>query len=529
VARQAFLNPGTETGAQVEQKLDDNRFITYYEPQVNRFTRKVPTLLRMTDRREFIKTLFAGGAVVLTPGLVRSTELAALARAAVRAPSPADGPWELIMPGILERIKPPIFPRRDFAVTRFGAVGDGKTDCTEALRNAITACNKAGGGRVVVSTGVFLTGAIHLQSNVNLHVSEGATLKFSAEPAKYTPLVFTRFEGTECMNFSPLIYAFEQQNIAVTGSGVLDGSASVENWWAWNKRPAVGEAPARASIRKLLDFGERGAPVNERVFGPGHFLRPNFIQPYRCRNVLIEGVKIVNSPMWEVHPVLCTNVTVKDVKVVSHGPNNDGCDPESCSDVLITGCLFDTGDDCIAIKSGRNADGRRVNVPSQNIIIQGCQMKDGHGGVTIGSEISGGVRNVFAEKCRMDSPNLDRVLRLKNNAMRGGVLEHIYMRDVEVGQVAEAIVAIDFYYEEADQGNFIPVARNVEVRRVTSKKSKYALYLRGFKNAPITDVHIADCSFQNVAKPNVVENARDITLRNVSINGKIVEQISAGD
>jgi polygalacturonase len=475
----------------------------------------------MNDRRQFMKKLLVGGGlVILAPELLRgqpSTETFGN----LLSPDPATDAWEQV-PGILRRIKPPVFRKRDLSVLGFGAVGDGKTDCTEAFRKAIAASNKAGGGRVVVPPGEFLTGAIHLQSNVNLHVSEGATIKFSSDPAKYMPLVFTRFEGTECMNFSPFIYAFEQENIAITGTGVLDGSASAANWWAWTRRPATGEAPARASIRKLLDYSERGVPVSERVFGLGHFLRPNFIQPYRSRNVLIEGVRIINSPMWEIHPVLCTNVTVKDVKIVSHGPNNDGCDPESCTDVLITGCLFDTGDDCIAIKSGRNADGRRLNAPSQNIIIQNCEMKDGHGGVTIGSEISGGVCNVFAQKCKMDSPNLDRALRLKNNAMRGGLLEHIYMRDVEVGQVGEAIVAIDFYYEEADKGAFVPVVRNVNVRNVTSKKSKYALYLRGFKNAPIADIVIEDCSFDNVAKENLLENVHDLTLRNVRINGRVV-------
>jgi polygalacturonase len=224
--------------------------------------------------------------------------------------------------------------------------------------------------------------------------------------------------------------------------------------------------------------------------------------------------------------VLSSNVTVRGVRINSHGPNNDGCDPESCADVLIEDCVFDTGDDCIAIKSGRNADGRRLHAPSENIIIRNCTMKDGHGGVTIGSEISGDVRNVFVEDCRMSSPNLDRALRFKNNAARGGRLENIYMRNVEVGQVADAIVSVDFFYEEGEKGAFTPVVRNVFVKNVKSGKSKYALYLRGFERAPVTGIYLEDCTFDNVSKPNVVENARDIRLRNVRINGKIVEQAS---
>src|ERR687890_2131599 len=192
----------------------------------------------------------------------------------------------------------------------------------------------------------------------------------------------------------------------------------------------------------------RNVPLEQRIFGENSYLRPQFIQPYKCKNVLIEGVKIIDSPMWEVHPVLCENVIVRNLSIVTHGPNNDGCDPESSRDVLIERCMFDTGDDCIAIKSGRNADGRRINVPSEDIIVRDCEMRDGHGGVTIGSELSGGVRHVYAERNRMDSPQLDRALRLKDNAMRGGVLEHIYMRDVTVGQLADAVLQVDFLYEE---------------------------------------------------------------------------------
>src|SRR5213594_542198 len=176
------------------------------------------------------------------------------------------------------------------------------------------------------------------------------------------------------------------------------------------RRSKLGGAGTRSQpVRprsRLFDMGEKGVPVEQRVMGEGSFLRPNFIQPYRCRNVLIEGVTIQNSPMWEIHPVLCSNIIVRGVKISSHGSNNDGCDPESCQDVLIEDCVFDTGDDCIAIKSGRNNDGRRVNVPSENIIIRNSTMKDGHGGVVMGSECSGGIRNVFIENCHMDSPNL---------------------------------------------------------------------------------------------------------------------------
>ena len=213
-------------------------------------------------------------------------------------------------------------------------------------------------------------------------------------------------------------------------------------------------------------------------------------------------------------------MTVRGVHISSHGPNNDGCDPDSSRDVLIENCFFDTGDDCIAIKSGRNADGRRLHVPTENVVIRDCQMKDGHGGVTIGSEISGHVRNVFAEKCTMDSPNLDRALRFKNNALRGGILEHVYMRDVTVGQVADAVLSVDLYYEEGQNGPFEPVVRDVEMRNVTSKKSKYGLYMRAYPRSEISDIRIVDCHFDGVEKGNVTDGVRGLALQNVTMNGR---------
>ena len=411
------------------------------------------------NRREFVKEIAIGAsALFVAPAFRSPAELAVTG-------------WDLVPP-ILNRIRPPNFPSRDFEVTSYGGKGDGRTDCSDAFRNAIAACARAGGGRVVVRSGRFLTGAIHLASHVNLHVESGATIAFSQDPAKYLPVVLTRFEGVELMNYSPFIYALNCENVAITGSG--------------------------------------------------SYLRPPFIETYRCRNVLIEGITIVNSPMWEIHPVLSRNVTVRGVTINSHGPNNDGCDPESCRDVLIEKCFFDTGDDCIAIKSGRNADGRRLATPSENIIVRGCEMRDGHGGVTIGSEISGGVRNVFAENCKMDSPHLDRALRVKNNAARGGLIEHIYMRNVTVGEVADAVLSIDFNYEEGAKGNFTPIVRDVEMKHVTSRKSQYALYLRGLERSTIADIRIVDCDFENVAKPSVVERVTSLRLANTRINGKTV-------
>ncbi len=432
----------------------------------------------------------------------------------------ADAGWEQV-DGILSRIAAPRFPARDFTITDYAAVGDGRTDCTEAFRKAISAAHEAGGGRVIVPAGTFYTGPIHLKSRVNLYISKEAVVKFSTDPNQYLPVVYTRFEGTECMNYSPLIYAHQQQDIAVTGEGTLDGQADDENWWRW-KTTQGGD------VKALTNQAESGVPVAQRVYGATAKLRPNMIQPYRCRNVLLEGVTIRNSPMWHIHPVLSTNVIVRNVSVIGHGPNNDGCNPESCTDVLIEGCSFDTGDDCIAIKSGRNADGRRVNAASENIVIRNCRMKDGHGGVVIGSEMTGGVRNVFAEDCTMDSPNLDRALRIKTNSVRGGIVENVHLRNTTIGQVAEAVVMVNFYYGEGDTGSYVPTVRDIHLENVTSRKSKYGLFIRAYERAPITGIHLKDCTFDNVEKPNVLEGVEGLVLDNVKINGAQVQQATAG-
>lgn len=429
------------------------------------------------------------------------------------------GGWE-DLDKILKNIKPPTFPDQEYLITSYGAVADGTTDCSKAFRDAINECSKNGGGKVIVPEGTFLTGAIHLKSGVNLYISKGAIVKFSTEPSKYLPLVYTRFEGIECMNYSPLIYAYEQTNIAVTGEGILDGQGSQDNWWKWkSSKGEFSQTPAR---NRLLQMGEDNTPVKDRIFGEGSYLRPVFFQPYKCNNILVEGVTFKNSPMWFLNPVLSKNITVYKVRTDGLGPNNDGCNPESSTDVLIKGCYFNNGDDCIAIKSGRNNDGRRVNVPSSNIVIQDCIMKEGHGGVVIGSEVSGSVNNVYAENCTMSSPNLDRALRFKTNSERGGVIENVYIRNIEVGEVGEAVILIDYHYEKGDVGKFTPVMRNFHFSKITSKKSPYALHLKAYERSPVKNFQIEDCTFENVKNENVIENIEITLCNSVSVNGKLL-------
>ena len=434
----------------------------------------------------------------------------------------AADPWDGAT-AIANSVCPPRFPRRVFPVTRFGAKGDGVTDCTTAFANAIKHCAHAGGGHVVVPAGRYLTGPIHVKSNVDLHVTQDATIAFSQDPNAYLPAVYTRWEGTELYNYSPLIYAFGQRNIAVTGAGTLDGQADNAHWWPWKGSTDFGWKPGDpnqiAARTRLTTMAEQGVPVAQRVFGDGGYLRPNFVQPYRCRDVLIEGVTIVNSPMWEIHPVLSRNVLVRGVTVNTHGPNNDGCNPESSRDVVIRGCTFDTGDDCIAIKSGRNADGRRVNVPSERILVEDCDFRAGHGGVTVGSEMSGGVRNIYARDLRLSSPNLDTALRFKTNSVRGGFIRDFHARDITVGTVAQAAITIDFYYEEGPGHGFNPDVTGITVENLTVAQAGRALNVRGYPDDPIGEIRLTNVDFQHTTQPSVVENVTNLVLDNVLENG----------
>ncbi len=440
-------------------------------------------------------------------------------------------PW-VEMQQIIDSIKEPVFLDKTFNIIDFGAKADGITDNTNAFQKAILECFENGGGKVFVPAGKYVSGAIHLKSNVNLHLEEGAEILFSTNPNDYYPLVKTSFEGIELMNYSPLIYAYQQKNIAITGKGILNGMASIENWWTWKGSEEYSWEPGMPSqldslnLPRLMKMAEDGIAVSERVFGKNHFLRPSFIEPFECENVLIEGVKIVNAPMWIIHPIKCTNVIVDGVNVESHGPNNDGCDPEYAKNVIIKNCTFNTGDDCIAIKSGRDFDGRRVAIKSENIVVQNCKMIDGHGGVVMGSEISAGVKNVFVENCVMDSPNLDRAIRIKTNSRRGGVTENVYVRNLEIGQVKECVLKINMFYGiyGSQIGEFIPEIKNIYLENITVKNGgQFGVLAKGYKESPITNVTLKNVRIDKVESPYSIENVVGINFIDTYINGVLVE------
>ena len=435
---------------------------------------------------------------------------------------------------IEQSIQLPKIAERQFLITSFGA----KTTATaaqnqKAINRVISLVSKKGGGKVIIPKGTWNTGAIELKSHVNLVLEEGATLHFAFEPKLY-PLVRTSWEGLACWNYSPCIYAYKATDIAITGKGTIDGGGNNDTFWQWNGSPRFGykegvtkESQKLGSRSKLLKMAEDGVPFDERKFGMGYGLRPQLVNMVHCERILIKDVKMINSPFWVIHPLLSKDITVDGVYVWNEGPNGDGCDPEACENVLIQNCVFHTGDDCIAIKSGRNNDGRLWNQPSKNIIIRNCKMEDGHGGVVIGSEISGGCENVYAENCVMDSPHLERILRIKTNNCRGGQVQNINMRNVVVGQCKEAVVKINLDYERKEicYRGFEPIVNNVNVENVTCQKSDYGVLIIGRDSLEnVYDINIKNCKFDGVVKEpvKITGKTRNVKFDNLVINGSLV-------
>ena len=415
-------------------------------------------------------------------------------------------------------IKVPVFPKKDFNVTQYN---DGKTaEISEAIRKAIAACHDAGGGRVVIPKGKWKTGKIHFKSNVNLHIEKDARLTFSGDPKAYLPAVQSSWEGFECFNYSPLVYAFECENIALTGEGTLE--ADMSTWQKWMKRP-----PAHLeALKKLHTFTSTNAPVEQRQMAEGeNNLRPQFIQFNRCKNVLIENVHIRNSPFWTIHLFLSESIVVRGIDIRAHDHNNDGIDPEMTRNLLIENCRFDQGDDAIAIKSGSNHDGWRLDTPSENIVIRNCNVIAGHQLVAIGSELSGGIRNVYVHDCKF-APGYKpfNLLFIKTNIRRGGFVENIHMENIEATATRESVLGIetDVLYQWKD---LVPTYEErltkisgIHVSNISIAETGIPFRIEGDKREPVRDVTLDHITIGKArGKKNDYRNAENVKETNVII------------
>ncbi len=426
--------------------------------------------------------------------------------------NPEDDPGWQRMDEILKNISEPVFPDRDFNVLEYGARPGMDHDSRSALLEAINVCNLAGGGRVVVPAGIyFIGGPLVLKSHVNLHLEAGARLEFSTDPDDYLPMVLTKWEGTECYNYSPFIYSYQCVNVAITGKGEIDGNgAAVFNTWKDLERPGMD---------RLRQMGNDTVPVYQRVFGEGWYLRPCMIQFYGCKNVLIDGVKIYDSPFWIIHPVFCDNVIVRNVYIDGHNYNNDGCDPESSTNVLIENVDFNVGDDGIAIKSGRDQDGWRIGQPTENVVIRNCRFTQW--AITIGSEMSGGVRNVFIEDCRIDSCR--NGIYFKSNLDRGGYFENLYMRRISADICLWGLINFRTDYHGYRGGNYPTHFNNIVIEDVTCNRvDSVAILANGVPEAKLHNITLRNIEVKQAPKATQMKNVVNLTLDNVRVNGKPV-------
>lgn len=409
----------------------------------------------------------------------------------------------------MEEITVPKIPDKVFHVEDFLENNQGKESDYHVIQRAIEACSKQGGGTVRVPMGEWVSGPIHLRSNVHLTFDKGAVVTFSEKFADYLPVVFTRWEGMECFNYSPLIYAKDCENIAITGEGTLIGSG--EAWWHWKKLQ-------QDAANRLCYAESLGIPVKDRIYGTEEdALRPSFIQPIDCKNVLIEGISVKNGPQWTIHPVYCENVIIRKVNIVSHGPNTDGLNPDSCKNVLVEDSYFETGDDCIAINSGMNEDGWRVNKPCENIVIRNCVMKEGHGGLVIGSGMSGGVRNVYAHDCKIGGG--DQGIRLKSMRGRGGFVENVWFENIEINDVRKEAVQINMFY---GYSTVVPKTqkpsdfKNINIKNVTGKGANIAVEIKGLPEHRLKNISLENVNLtaENAIVCNDVET---IDIRGLDI------------
>jgi len=419
-----------------------------------------------------------------------------------------------------------------FDVRDYGAIADGKSKSTDAIRRAIDAAALAGGGTIFFPPGQYLTGPIRLKSNITLFVEDGAVLKFSTDFDDYLPMVRTRWEGTEVMGFSPLIYADKAENIAIQGRGVLDGQG--ETWWNYfrtlkqdHKKTGVWKTDSRWQQEFFRQNPNLELPDDPEMLKMG-FLRPPFIQVLDCKNVAIEDVKIVGSPFWTINPVYSDNVTVRGVTIdnPNDSPNTDGIDPESCRNVHISDCHINAGDDCVTIKSGRDKQGRRINRPAENYTITNCTMLHGHGGVVIGSEMSGGVKRIAISNCVFEGT--DRGIRIKTTRGRGGVVEDVSVSNIVMKDIRGEAITLNMFYSDVPPepvSERTPKFRNIHISGVTGEAEQAGVLL-GLAESPLDDVSLTDIHL-TAKKGITIKDARNIRLDGVRIDTASGPAVSA--
>lgn len=433
---------------------------------------------------------------------------------------PAYGQYKMTSvatPFPMSPVKEFIYPRQDFSIVDYGAVKGGTVDNTEAIAAAIDACSKAGGGRVIVPAGEWLTGPIHLRSQVNLYLSEHAVLRFTDNPSDYLPAVNTSWEGMECYNYSPLVYAFDCENIAITGKGTL--TPQMDTWKKWFARPQAH----MDALKELYTMASTDVPVEQRQMAVGeNHLRPHLIQFNRCRNVLLDGFSIRESPFWTVHLYMCDGGIVRNLDVKAHGHNNDGIDIEMTRNLLVENCTFDQGDDAVVIKAGRNRDAWRLNTPAENIVIRNCTILEGHTLLGIGSEISGGIRNVYMHDCKV-AGTVRRLFFIKTNHRRGAFVENIRMENIKTGHVQRVLeIDTDVLYQWKDivptYEERITRIEGIYLKNVECDSADAVYEVKGDVRLPVRKVVIEDVRVGKVKDfVKKVMNAKEVEDRNLQV------------
>lgn len=421
-------------------------------------------------------------------------------------------PWTRAA-NIVTRIQLPRIPNRRVNVEDFVSRSEAEIDSRPGIQRAIDAAAAAGGGRVVLPQGLwFSDGPLRLRSRIDLHVERGAHLQFSGNAQSYLPAVLTRWEGTEVWTYSPMVFGDELEDVAITGDGKIDGQGET-NFLPWREK----QTPDQDALRQM---GIDGVPVYRRVFGDGHYLRPHFVQFRFCRRVLIDGPTFIDSPFWVNHLLYCDHAVVRNVEVISRHINSDGVDVDSSTNVLIERCSFDVGDDGVAIKSGRDQDGWRIDRPSRDVIIRDCEYLGATGGaLAIGSEMSGGVNDVFVERYRMDK--VHHALYFKANLDRGGEIKRVRIRDIAVGE-ADSLLIFTNDYHSYRGGNSPARFEDVTVEKVTCEAARLGLSIIGHERAPVRNVELRDVSIGQAEVPLQVQHAENLEFTNVVINGKNV-------